>query len=92
VFFRSETLDAAREMLWQLLTGWGPAPLVTPLLVATVVLMVAAQFVPPDAVARVQAAFGRLGPALQGVALAAGFLVIGVLGPQGVAPFIYFQF
>jgi D-alanyl-lipoteichoic acid acyltransferase DltB (MBOAT superfamily) len=92
VFFRAETFSTARDLLWRLLTAWGPAPLVTPLLVFTIVACIGAQFVPAGAVDRLQAVFGRLGPALQGAVLAVGFMIIGVLGPQGVAPFIYFQF
>jgi hypothetical protein len=33
-----------------------------------------------------------LKPAPLGIVLSLGLLVIVVLGPQGVAPFIYFQF
>jgi len=36
--------------------------------------------------------FGRLAPVLQIAALALGLLVVDALGPEGVAPFIYFQF
>jgi alginate O-acetyltransferase complex protein AlgI len=79
-------------MLWRLLTAWGPAPLVTPMLVATIAAMIAAQFVPAGAVDRLQITFSRLGPALQGVGLGIGLLMVDTLGPAGVAPFIYFQF
>jgi D-alanyl-lipoteichoic acid acyltransferase DltB (MBOAT superfamily) len=92
VFFRAETFADARELLTRLLTAWGPAPLVTPLLVVTIVAMLASQFVPSEAVGRVQAGFSRLGPVAQGAALAAGLVLVGALGPEGVAPFIYFQF
>jgi hypothetical protein len=92
VFFRADSLTNAGQMLWRFATAWGPAPLVTPLLVFVIAVSIASQFVPEDAVERVQVAFGRLAPAWQGVALAAGFVLIGALGPQGVAPFIYFQF
>jgi alginate O-acetyltransferase complex protein AlgI len=92
VFFRAETFALARDLLWRLLTAWGPAPLVTPLLVGTIVAMLASQFVPTEAVARAQVSFSRLGPVAQGVALACGLAVVGALGPEGVAPFIYFQF
>ena len=36
--------------------------------------------------------FSRLSPVLQGVALGAGLMVCGAMGPEGVAPFIYFRF
>jgi hypothetical protein len=38
------------------------------------------------------AQFSRLSPAVQGVVLGFGLLFINVLGPRGVAPFIYFRF
>jgi len=36
--------------------------------------------------------FSRLSPVQMGVAMAIGLLLIDALGPQGVAPFIYFAF
>jgi hypothetical protein len=54
--------------------------------------MLAAQYVPRVTMDAVRARFSLLRPALQAVAVALGMLVIDVLGPQGVAPFIYFQF
>ncbi|MBK9180498.1 MAG: MBOAT family protein [Acidimicrobiales bacterium] len=92
VFFRAETLTAAWQLLTRLFTAWGPAPLVTPLLVATIVAMLAAQFVPPRFVLTVQSAYSRFPWAVQGAILGGAFLLIDSLGPVGVAPFIYFQF
>ena len=39
-----------------------------------------------------QREFTRMHPVIQGVGLGCGLLLIDVLGPGGVAPFIYFQF
>jgi hypothetical protein len=50
------------------------------------------QNLPTDAGERVQVGFSRLAPALQGVALAGVLFAITAMGPQGVAPFIYFRF
>jgi len=41
---------------------------------------------------RAQVAFSRLSPVQMGIAMAVALLVIDALGPQGVAPFIYFAF
>ncbi len=92
IFFRAETVGGAFEVLGGILSGDQPSELLTPLLLATVGLMVASQFVPSHAVDRVQARFTELGPALQVATLAAALTVTDVLGPDGVAPFIYFQF
>ncbi|CAH2603873.1 MBOAT family protein [Rhodovastum atsumiense] len=64
----------------------------TPLALGLIVLGLALHFLPPDLPARLN----RLVPARQGWAMAAAFgvcaLAIDALGPDGVPPFIYFQF
>jgi D-alanyl-lipoteichoic acid acyltransferase DltB (MBOAT superfamily) len=92
VFFRSPTFDTAFTMLQRLFTAWGPAPLVTPLLLLTIAGMLASQFVPEDAMRQIQARFSRFPVVAQGLTLAGCFFLINALGPIGVAPFIYFQF
>jgi D-alanyl-lipoteichoic acid acyltransferase DltB (MBOAT superfamily) len=92
VFFRSPTFDIAFTMLERLFTAWGPAPLVTPLLLLTIGAMLASQFVPEGTMQRVQATYSRMPVVAQGLTLGACFFVINALGPVGVAPFIYFQF
>jgi hypothetical protein len=62
------------------------------MLVAVIVVMIASQFVPTEWVERAQVVFSRTAPAVQALVLAAGFLLIDALGPEGVPPFIYFQF
>lgn len=93
VFFRSETLDGALDVLARLgaLTADG-AGVVDPLLVAVIVVSLAAQFVPADVLRVADGLMVRAGWLAQGVALGLGLVVIDVLGPDGVAPFIYFQF
>ncbi len=92
VFFRADSVGTAFDVLRGIATGSGPAPLVTTMVVVVIALALASQFVPPTAVEGAQARFTRLGPGLQVLALAASLTVIDVLGPDGVAPFIYFQF
>jgi hypothetical protein len=92
VFFRADSVGTAFLMLWRLLTAWGAAPLVTPAVIFVIALMVAAQFVPRDLPARVQDRFSQLRPAAQGILLGTTLFAITTLGPQGVAPFIYFRF
>lgn len=93
VFFRATSLDRALAVLGQLVpvTG-GASTLVTPLLAATIVAMLASQFVPPSIPEQVQRGFGRLAPALQIGLVATALVGINALGPEGIAPFIYFQF
>jgi hypothetical protein len=66
--------------------------MVTGLVLATIALMLGSQFVSPRAVERAQLRFTDLGPGLQVAGLAFALTLIDVLGPDGVAPFIYFRF
>lgn len=93
VFFRAETFTAAREMLTGLVTRWGePSELVTPLILVVIAGSILAQFMPKILTLRLEVEFSRLAPAAQAATLALGLLFIDALGPEGVAPFIYFQF
>jgi len=92
IFFRADSVGTAAEVLSGIVSGTQPDELLTPLMLATIVTMLASQFVPPSAVEGAQHRFTALGPGLQVAALAVALTVIDVLGPDGVAPFIYFQF
>jgi hypothetical protein len=54
--------------------------------------MLALQFWPRDFGLWLQSGLSRLKPAPLGIVFALALLVIVILGPSGVAPFIYFQF
>jgi len=92
IFFRSESMTVVGEILARLGTAWGPAPAVTAPVVAAIALGLGVQWIPRPRVEQLQAGFARLGPALQGAVLALVLLTIDVLGSDGVAAFIYFQF
>jgi alginate O-acetyltransferase complex protein AlgI len=92
IFFRADSISTAFTIIGRLFTAWGPAPLVTPLVVVTIVGMVAVQYLPKDIVERTLVGFARQRVALQGAILGVILLAITTLGPQGVAPFIYYRF
>jgi alginate O-acetyltransferase complex protein AlgI len=92
IFFRAESLGTAFDVIGGIVSGTQPNELVTGLLLLTIGLMIASQFVPPRAVEHAQVRFATLGPGLQVACLALTLTVIDVLGPDGVAPFIYFRF
>ena len=92
VFFRSDSVGTAFDVLAGIASGAGPSPLVTTLVLVVIGLALASQLVPPDAVDGAQARFSALGPALQVLVLVGALTAIDVLGPDGVAPFIYFRF
>ena len=58
----------------------------------SVAVALALQIYPHRPGKAVQARFSTLDPALQALVLAGGLTLISVLGPDGVPPFIYFQF
>ena len=92
LFFRAESLAAAGTILTRIVTVAGGVTAISPLAVATVVAVVAAQFLPTDWYARSWRAVRSLGPVAEIASAATALTVIDLLGPAGVAPFIYFQF
>jgi alginate O-acetyltransferase complex protein AlgI len=93
VFFRADTFQTAREMLTGLFTGWGsPSPLVTSGVLLAIAVGIGSQYLPARFPYRVMEGFGRLPVAGQALVLALALTLTNALGPEGVAPFIYFRF
>jgi alginate O-acetyltransferase complex protein AlgI len=92
IFFRAETFTDAIDVIGQILFAGGTGPLVTALAAFTIAAMLASQFVPTAAVRRAEVAFAGTPLAVHAMALGVGLLVVDALAPEGVAPFIYFQF
>jgi hypothetical protein len=92
IFFRAETFSTAWELIGRMFTAWGDSPGISPLLLLVIAGSVAVQFVPSDLSQRFQISFSRLAPMAQAATLAVGLVAIDTLGPEGVAPFIYFRF
>jgi len=93
IFFRAEDFELARLYIAGLGSGWraglqqaGPA------MVALIALGLGMQFTPPDLFDRAAAALERA--PVWSLGAAAGIVVaaINALGPDGIAPFIYFRF
>jgi alginate O-acetyltransferase complex protein AlgI len=93
IFFRAEDFDMAWLYLGGFGAGWGDSvQQAGPFVCALIALGMGLQFTPPDWFERVSGAIAwvpvwGLG-AMAGVAVA----MINALGPEGVAPFIYFRF
>src|SRR5688572_16794912 len=93
VFFRADSMETAFSLLLRLITGWWtPSEFVTPLVVLTIAGMLSLQFLPRGMGLWLQSGLSRLKPVPLGMVFAITLLVIVILGPTGVAPFIYFQF
>ena len=87
------SFGVAWDMLEGLATGWGEAsPLVTSGVVLAIVVGIGSQYLPARIPRLVMARFSRLPVLGQATVLAFSLVLTSVLGPEGVAPFIYFQF
>jgi alginate O-acetyltransferase complex protein AlgI len=92
VFFRAPGLGTVSEMANRLFAGGGVTTL-TPAVFLAIVGGILLQWTPRDPALRLQLAFARLKPVVQGAALSVALLVTGILVTgQGVAPFIYYRF
>jgi alginate O-acetyltransferase complex protein AlgI len=93
IFFRAEDFTVASVFVAGLGAGWdAPLQQAQPATVALIAIGLAGQFLPPGSFERAGQALARvpywgLG-AVTGLLLAA----INALGPEGIAPFIYFRF
>jgi len=93
IFFRAEDFAVARLYLAGLSAGWSRGlDQAGPLIVALIALGMAGQFIPNRLFERLAEGFARV--PVWGLGAAAGILVaaINALGPEGIAPFIYFRF
>jgi D-alanyl-lipoteichoic acid acyltransferase DltB (MBOAT superfamily) len=93
IFFRADSVGRAGDVLAQLVTAWGrPSPLVTGSVLLAIAVGIGSQYVPGSVVTGAAARFRALPLPAQATAVALLLTVIDVLGPTGVAPFIYFRF
>ena len=91
ILFRAETFGMAMQVL-QGLGRWGPATLATPFVLTLIAGGLAMHWLPPRAIEGVAE---RLKPAPSltvGVVIGVAILLVEAVRPDGVAPFIYFQF
>ncbi|WGM48342.1 hypothetical protein KOAAANKH_03240 [Brevundimonas sp. NIBR10] len=91
ILFRSETFGMALEVL-EGLGRMGPATLVTPFLLTLIIGGLAMHWLPPRAI---EGLAERMAPAPSltiGVLIGLGLLLVEAVRPDGVQPFIYFQF
>jgi len=92
IFFRAENLRFALDYLRGFLDWDQPVQFAQPFLVMLVAFSLAAHFLPGNLVQRTSRLLEPVGPLGLGVLLGTGILLIEAIAPEGVAPFIYFQF
>ncbi len=93
IFFRADSFGAAWDVIERLFTAWGqPSPLVGSGVVLAIAVGIASQYLPARIPQTVMARFSELRLGYQVVVLALALMLTHAMGPQGVAPFIYFRF
>jgi D-alanyl-lipoteichoic acid acyltransferase DltB (MBOAT superfamily) len=92
IFFRSPNLEAVGDYYAQMFSFNGGAELLTPFVLALTVGSVAVQFLPGNKIERFAEKSRDWSALTLGLMLGFGLLAIEMIGPEGVAPFIYFQF
>jgi alginate O-acetyltransferase complex protein AlgI len=93
IFFRADSFGRAGEVLARLFTAWGQSsPLVTTSVVLAILVGILGQYVRPGAIGAALRGFQRLPVLAQATAFGVALMLINTLGPEGVAPFIYFRF
>jgi len=92
VFFRAVDLPTALSYLLGIVTRWGVGDLVTPMVLAVIVVGMVGQFVPRRLGDALEYRASQLPPVVLAVGVGLFLVVVNLLGPVGVAPFIYFQF
>ena len=92
IFFRAATVGEALTYLRFLVAGDWRDTLVTPLSLALVVVGLAIHALPARALPFLAARLRRWPAPALGLAIGAAILLIDSMRPEGVAPFIYYQF
>ena len=92
IFFRAPDLGVAISYFVSLLTNWGVGSLVTWTVLLAIAVGMAGQFVPRRIGDALEFRVSKLPPMAMALGVGLWLVIINLLGPQGVAPFIYFQF
>ncbi|MEH6663736.1 MAG: MBOAT family protein [Brevundimonas sp.] len=91
ILFRAESFDLAMQML-QGLTRAAPVMVLTPFLLALIAGGIAMHWLPPRAVEGLALRLREAPAVTMGVLVGILILLVEAMRPEGVAPFIYFQF
>ena len=92
ILFRAENFELAMQVLTGLGRWWQPAVMVTPLLLTLIVGGLAMHWLPPRAIEGVAERLKTAPSLTLALLLGVAFLLVEAVRPDGVAPFIYFQF
>jgi len=93
IFFRSDSFSDAWELIARLFTAWGESSeLVTGGVLLAIAVGIGSQYLPRRLPLALMARFSRLPVPAQALVLSVALLAVHAMGPEGVAPFIYFRF
>lgn len=92
VFFRSGSLEAALLYLRSLLVIGLQPTLLSPFLLLLIILGLGVHLLPEGTGKKLRILYNRIPLVLQGIIFGLFLVCIGAMSPEGVAPFIYFQF
>jgi alginate O-acetyltransferase complex protein AlgI len=93
IFFRSDSFSDAWDLIVRLFTAWGePSELVSGGVLLAIAVGIGSQYLPRRLPLTLMARFSRLPVPAQAIVLSVALLGVHAMGPEGVAPFIYFQF
>ncbi len=92
IFFRAESFDIAMAYLQGLVRFDQPMTVLTPFLLAVIILGLGMHALPARAIERLSGAARALPSPVLGIGLALLLLIVEAIRPEGVAPFIYYQF
>ena len=93
IFFRAEDFTVAGVFIAGLGSGWSQGlQQAQPALIALIAVGMAGQFLPPGLFERAGLALSRVPYWGLGAATGLALAAINALGPEGIAPFIYFRF
>jgi len=92
ILFRAENFDLAMQVLVGLGRWWQPTVMLTPLLLTLIVGGLAMHWLPPRAIEGLAERLKTAPSLTLALLLGVAFLLVEAVRPDGVAPFIYFQF
>ncbi len=92
IFFRSPELDTALSYFRAMFSFQGGTHYLTPFLLVLTAGSVAVQFLPGNGIEKLADKTKSWSALSLGLLLGGGLLLIEMIGPEGVAPFIYFRF
>ncbi|MPZ55250.1 MAG: MBOAT family protein [Rhizobiales bacterium] len=92
IFFRSPDLDVATSYFEQMFSWAGSVHLFSPFLLVLTAGSVAVQFLPGNALEKTAERLRSVPASMLGLLFGGGLVLTKFIGPEGVAPFVYFQF